>query len=77
MWLDATNALPVDDPRHHALNIAHALRQLARHAREDVTKVSDPAGRMLFETTTEVLLGLAQAHEHFAGDVESGLETEH
>jgi hypothetical protein len=72
-----TNAPPKDDPRHHALSLANALREVARHAREDIQKVEDPAGRELFEATAEVLLGLATAHEHFAAGVEPNLETEH
>jgi hypothetical protein len=77
MQLEQTNDLPKDDPRHHAMNLAYALREIARHAREDIMKVEDPAGRELFETTAEVLLGLAAAHEHFAEGVEPTLESEH
>jgi hypothetical protein len=41
------------------------LREVAAHAREDVTKVSDPKAQALFETTAEVLLGLEKAYQDF------------
>ena len=40
------------------------LSEAARHAREDVGKVTDPRARALFETTAEVLDGLIRAYEH-------------
>lgn len=42
------------DPRHHT----QKLKQMA--------KVSDPKAQALFETSAEVLLGLAKAFEDFA-----------
>ena len=74
MHIEKTNDLPESDPRHHAMNLARALEELAAHARADVQKVIDPAGRALLETTAEVLLGLAAAHEHFANGIEPGME---
>lgn len=53
------------DPMHHTAKIKGMLQDVADHAREDVTKVNDPAARALFETTAEVLLGLRHAYEHY------------
>lgn len=53
------------DPRYHAQNIQRMLRDVMRHAREDVGKVDDPKARALYETTAEVLGGLATAYEHY------------
>jgi hypothetical protein len=41
------------------------LNDTAIHAREGVSKVSDPKAQALFETTAEVLLGLAKAYDDF------------
>lgn len=53
------------DPRHHTMKLKGMLRDAARHAREDVGKVQDPKAQALFETTAEVLNGLATAYDHF------------
>ena len=73
MVIEQTNNLPETDPRHHAMKIAKALKDLAEHAREDVKKVQDPRGKVLYETTAEVLLGLANAHDHFAKGSEASM----
>jgi hypothetical protein len=54
-----------NDPRHHTAKLRQMLRDVAAHAREDVTKVSDPKAQALFETTAEVLLGLERAYQDF------------
>ncbi len=54
------------DPRYHAANIQRMLEDVLRHAREDVKKVDDPAAQALYETTAEVLGGLAKAYQHYA-----------
>ncbi|NUQ27161.1 MAG: hypothetical protein HOQ35_01405 [Acidobacteriaceae bacterium] len=54
-----------NDPRHHTAKLKDLLAQAAEHAREDVTKVTDPKAQALFETTAEVLLGLRKAYEDF------------
>jgi len=41
------------------------LNDVAKHAREDVSKVSDPKAQALFETTAEVLKGLVKAYGDF------------
>ena len=58
-------AFPESDPRHHTSNIRRMLDDAARHAREDVAKVDDPKAQALFETTAEVLKGLAKAYDDF------------
>ena len=41
------------------------LTDVINHAREDVSKISDPKAQALFETTAEVLAGLRKAYEDF------------
>ncbi len=53
------------DPRHHTQKLKQIFKDAAAHAREDVAKVSDPKAQALFETSAEVLLGLAKAFEDF------------
>jgi hypothetical protein len=50
-----------NDPRHHTAHIKKMLNDLVHHVREDVPKVSEPKAQALFETTAEVLRGLATA----------------
>jgi hypothetical protein len=56
---------PESDPRHHTANIKGMLDEAAQHCREDVGKIDDPKGKVLFETTAEVLKGLITAYDHF------------
>ncbi len=74
MEIENTNPLPDSDSKHHALNLIKALTELAEHAREDIHKVSDARGRVLFETTADVLLGLARAHQAFVDGEEAELQ---
>lgn len=73
MEMTQTNDLPETDPRHHALNLCSAIRELAAHAREDVKKVEGRAGRVLLEATAETLLGLAKGLEHFGNQSEEAM----
>lgn len=73
MDIENTNSLPDSDSKHHALNLVKALTELAEHAREDIHKVNDARGRVLFETTADVLLGLARAHQAFVDGEEAEL----
>lgn len=45
---------------------------LAEHLRSDVTKIEDPKGQALFETSAEVLLGLRKAFEDYESGIEPG-----
>ncbi len=56
---------PENDPRHHTAKLKQMLTEIIIHARQDVTKVSDPKAQALFETTAEVLTGLEKAYEDF------------
>jgi hypothetical protein len=53
------------DPRPPTQKLKQMLKDAAAHAREDVAKISDPRAQALFETSAEVLLGLAKAFEDF------------
>lgn len=53
------------DPRHHTLQIRQRFDDLIQHLREDVNKVDDPQAKALFETSAEVINGLATAFRHF------------
>lgn len=59
---NTTNS-PAGNSQAHLSNIEKMLRDLAQHARQDIDKVPDsPRAQALFETTAEVLLGLAKAY---------------
>ena len=66
----ANATYPETDPRHHTANIKRMLDEAARHAREDVAKVTDPKAQALFERTAEVLVGLRRAYDDFEGKSE-------
>ena len=59
--------MPYDerDPRHNTLKLKQILSATANHAREDVSKVSDPKAQALLETTAELLKGLVSAFDDF------------
>jgi len=61
---------PENDPRHHILKLKQMLNDTATHAREDVSKISDPKAQALFEATAEVLKGLAKAFDDFEQKLE-------
>jgi hypothetical protein len=46
------------DPRHHTQKLKQTLKDTAQHAREDVSKISDPKAQALFETSAEVCWAL-------------------
>lgn len=59
------------DPRHHTAKIKAMLTDVISHVREDVNKVNEPKAQALFETTAEVLNGLATAYSHYEQQSES------
>ena len=63
------------DPRHHTHKLKQLFQQTAQHAREDVSKISDPKAQALFETSAEVLLGLAKVFEDFERKREEAWKT--
>lgn len=56
---------PEQDPRFHTERIKAMLMEVAAHARDDEAVVTDPKALALFETTAEVLSGLATAYDHY------------
>jgi hypothetical protein len=56
---------PESDPRRHTAQIKQRLREDVAHLRQDIAKVSEPKAQALFETTAEVLEGLANAFDHY------------
>lgn len=58
-------AYPEDDPRHHTAHLREMLQGLVSHAREDITKISEPKAQALFETTAEVCTGLINAFDDY------------
>jgi hypothetical protein len=56
---------PESDPRHHTVKIRKMLGDTIDHVRGDVSKIEDPRGQALFETTAEVLIGLTKAYEDY------------
>ena len=54
-----------NSPSHHVGKIKKMLTEVALHARDDVSKVSEPKAQALFETTAEVLGGLAKAYKDY------------
>lgn len=63
------------DPRLHVEKIKYLLNDVARHAREDVRKVSDPRAQALFETTAEGVEGLAKAFDDYEEKREEAWKT--
>jgi hypothetical protein len=59
------------DPQHHVEKIKLMLHDVINHVREDIEKVSEPKAQVLFETTAEVLTGLATAYAHYQAGAET------
>lgn len=72
MQLEKPNA-PSTSNAQDAPSFENTLYKLAQQARADIDKVDDPRGKVLLETTTEVLLGLVKAHRHFEQGSEKGM----
>jgi hypothetical protein len=53
------------DPRHHTQKMQQRLHEIMQHLREDVTKVDEPQLKAMFETSAEVLGGLAKAFQDY------------
>jgi len=60
-----TNNLPESDARHHALNIAQSLREVAQHAAQDIAKVKADEGRELLQQTADRLNEMAAMLEAY------------
>ena len=57
--------LPKSNPVHHTQKIEVRMRRLIDHLRKDVGKITEPKAQALFETSAEVLTGLAQAFKDY------------
>ena len=60
-----TKTRQADDPRYHTRKMRRLMKNLIEHLREDVLKVTEPKAQALFETSAEVLGGLAKAFEDY------------
>lgn len=56
---------PIADPKLHTRRFGNMLLDLAQHARSDIAEVDEPRAQALFETSAEVLIGLAKAYEDY------------
>jgi hypothetical protein len=54
-----------NNPIHHTQNMQRRLRELIGHLRDDIKKVEEPQMKAMFETSAEVLSGLATAFQHY------------
>ena len=59
------------DPRHHVQKMRKALQDIRNHLREDIRKVDEPQLKAMFETSAEVLAGLAKAFKDYEQKNES------
>jgi hypothetical protein len=64
------------NPIHHTQKIKAQMHQLINHLREDIGKVTEPKVQALFETSAEVLTGLAKAFDDYEKKNETAWQTE-
>jgi molecular chaperone GrpE (heat shock protein) len=57
--------LQTSDPKEHSQNIRSEMEKLVNHLRKDINKIDDPHAKALFETSVEVINGLATAFKHY------------
>ena len=65
-----------NNPIHHTQKIKARMRELVEHLREDVGKVTEPKAQALFETSAEVLTGLAKAFDDYEKKGEAAWRTQ-
>ncbi len=53
------------DPIHHTQKMKHRLEETIEHLRADIEKVDEPQLKAMFETSAEVLGGLAKAFSDY------------
>ena len=56
---------PIAEPVEKIGQIRHKLLDMVQHTRSEIDQVDDPRARALFETTAEVLEGLAKAYKDY------------
>jgi len=59
------------DPIHHTQKMKHRLEETIEHLRADIEKVDEPQLKAMFETSAEVLGGLAKAFSDYERKNES------
>jgi hypothetical protein len=64
------------NPIHHTQKIKAQIHQLIDHLREDIGKITEPKAQALFETSAEVLGGLAKAFNDYEKKSEPAWQTE-
>jgi hypothetical protein len=60
-----------NNPIHHTQRMQQRFQELIDHLRSDVEKVDDPRFRAMFETSAEVIGGLAKAFRDYEQKNES------
>ena len=55
----------MNDASHHTKKIKVRMHALISHLRADISKVAEPKAQALFETSAEVLTGLAKAFSDY------------
>ena len=53
------------NPQHHTQKMKERLKETVTHLRQDIDKVDEPQLKAMFETSAEVLTGLAKALEDY------------
>jgi hypothetical protein len=53
------------DPRYHTQKMQARLKETIEHLRKDIEKVDEPQLKAMFETSAEVLGGLAKAFQDY------------
>ncbi|NOJ38138.1 hypothetical protein [Bradyrhizobium australiense] len=52
-------------PQHHTQKMKKRFQETITHLREDIGKVDEPQLKAMFETSAEVLTGLAKAFDDY------------
>ena len=60
-----TNTADRTTAKSSAARLRNSMEDLVNQLRSEVNRVTDPRAQALFETTAEVLRGLATAFEHY------------
>jgi hypothetical protein len=61
---------------HHTQKLKVQMQELISHLRNDVGEVTEPKAQALFETSAEVLTGLAKAFTDYENQSEEAWRTE-
>jgi hypothetical protein len=63
--MEARMAPEDKNPKHHTQNMQKRLHEIMDHMRADIKKVDEPQLKAMFETSAEVLGGLAKAFNDY------------